>query len=199
MFMSTFEWATTIGKFNQLILVIFILAVIVVQHYSRASTATSSDNKTAVGAAKSTGRGPVAHYQVKSPSNQFLHKLDSKEITTTDGQPASATLIVDNCTSGSGQAGVVAGKPADCGREPSFQAESPPMYFLQMPNGKVTTVLARQPAKTRLHKKSDGSFYVQILSIPSDRRAIRDKKIEASMTRGTEEDAKYSKDRKSVV
>jgi hypothetical protein len=67
------------------------------------------------------------------------------------------------------------------------------MYFLQMPNGKVMTMLARQPAKTRLRKKSDGSFYVKILSIPSDRRAIRDKKIEASMRRGMGEDAKYSK------
>ena len=162
--MSTFEWATTIGKFNQLILVIFILTAVVVQRYSRVG-----------------------------PSNQFLHKLDSEDIATTDVQPASATPVVDNCTSGSGQATVVAGKPAHRGHELSFQADSPPMYFLQKPNGRVTTVLARQPAKTRLRKKSDGSFYVQILSIPSDRRAICDKKIEASMRRGMGEDAKYSK------
>jgi hypothetical protein len=164
MFMSTFEWATTIGKFNQLILVIFILTAVVVQRYSRVG-----------------------------PSNQFLHKLDSEDIATTDVQPASATPVVDNCTSGSGQATVVAGKPAHRGHELSFQADSPPMYFLRKPNGRVTTVLARQPAKTRLRKKSDGSFYVQILSIPSDRRAIRDKKIEASMRRGVGEDVRYSK------
>lgn len=84
MFMSTFEWATTIGKFNQLILVIFILTAIVVQHYSRVGTATNSDNKTAVGVAKSTYHRPVAPYQVKSPLNQFLHKLDNKEIATPD-------------------------------------------------------------------------------------------------------------------